>query len=111
MRSWTRVLRSFAVALALVVAFALLVGARPVFAYEELRCEEGHFPRPMGLAGGVYQCEQRPLSLPPSVELREVVTVRDEVGLYLTRLDVRVFHIDFVAGTRHGPALGVRLGY
>jgi len=103
----TRVLRSFAFALALVAAFAFLVGARPVFAYRELQCEVGHFPRAKGLASGVYVCEPRPPSLPPSVEVP--VTIRDEVGLYLTRLDVRVFHIDFVAGTWHGPALGVRL--
>jgi len=93
------------------VAFALLVGARPVFAYQELRCEKGYFARPVGIASGAYNCEPRPPSLPPTADLPEVVTVRDEVGLYLTRLDIRVFHINFVAGTRHGPALAVRLGY
>lgn len=109
MRSLTRVLRSFALALALVAAFAFLVGARTVYAHRELRCEEGYFPRPVGLASGVYECEPRPLRLPHSVEVPEVVTLQDEVGFYLTRLQVRVFYIDFVAGTHDGPALGMRL--
>ncbi len=109
MRGIPRLLRSVAIALLIVVALSLITGARPVSAYREMRCEPGYFPRSITLVSGVYVCEPRPVNRPGPIELPETVTVQDEVGLYLTRLQIRVFHFNFVAGTYHGPAFGVRL--
>ena len=38
------------------------------------------------------------------------VTVDDEVGLYLTHVQVRVFHIDFTHGVKEWIGFGVPLG-
>jgi len=106
---WWRVwktLRTFAIALCLVLVFGFLAGARPVFAYRELRCDPGYTAHPKGLSSGVYQCEAR-LPDPTAIQWPQVVTTQDEVGLYLTNLHIRVFHINFVSGTYHWFALGV----
>lgn len=109
MRGLPRFLRSVAIALHVVVAFSLVTGARLIYAYRELSCEPGHFPRPMSISRDAYHCEARPANLPEPGELPEVAVLQDEVGLYLTHLQVRDFYIDFVAGTFHGFAFWVRL--
>jgi hypothetical protein len=103
----SRIFRSLIVALVGLAVFGFAAGARPVFAYRELDCGPGNYAQPASILAGVYQCLPRagaPSWLPPPPQ---VVTTRDEVGLYLTRLQVRVFHVDFVEGTQYGPALGV----
>jgi len=90
-------LRSFAIALGLVVVFGFAAGARPVYAHSELRCAPGYTAQPVSIAP-VYQC--RPAILDPDViQWPQTVTTRDEVGLYLANLRIRVFHINFVWGT------------
>jgi hypothetical protein len=56
--------------------------------------------------GGIYQCQAQG---PSRADWPQVITTQDEVGLYLTNLQVRVFHFDFVQGTYLWLALGVRL--
>jgi len=98
-------LRSFAIALGLIVTFGLAAGARPVYAHSELRCTPGYTAQPVSIAP-VYQC--RPAMLDPGViQWPQTVTTRDEVGLYLANLRVRIFHIDFVWGTDHWFAFDV----
>ena len=102
---WRRAtLRSFAIALALVVEFGYVAGAKTVFAYSELRCAPGYTAQPASLIS--YEC--RP-AIPDAatIQWRAVVTTRDEVGLYLANLRVRVFHIDFVAGTDYWLAFDI----
>ena len=90
-------LRSFAIALAFVAAFALAAGARPVYAYSELRCAPGYTAQPVSIAP-VFAC--RPAIPDPTViQWPRVVATRHEIGLYLANLRIRVFHIDFVWGT------------
>ena len=98
-------LRSFAIGLGLVVAFGLAAGARPVYAHSELRCAPGYTAQPVSIAP-VYQC--RPAIPDPDViQWPQTVTTRDEVGLYLANLRIRIFHIDFVWGTDHWFAFDV----
>jgi hypothetical protein len=89
--------------------FGFVSGARPVFARQQLDCGTGYYAQPASILAGVYQCQLRPLRGPTSLgdEPRQIVTTRDEVGLYLTYLQVRVFDIDFVRGTYHWLAVGV----
>ena len=98
-----------AVALLFLVLFGVVTGARPVFAYHELRCPEGQMARAVSIAAWAVRCEPVPLRLPPSVTPPRTATTQDEVGLYLTNLQMRVFHINFVAGTYHWLAFGVPL--
>jgi hypothetical protein len=109
MRRTVKALRVFSVALLSLVLFAAITGARPLFAQHELRCPEGQMVRPVSVAAWAVQCEPVPLHVPMRVNPPRTATTQDEVGLYLTNLQVRVFHIDFVAGTYHGLALGVPL--
>ena len=107
-RVW-RAIRSLAVALLVLVVLGFTTGARPVFARGQLDCGTDYYAQAVTIIDGVYQCRPKPLRLPPlsGVELPQVVTTRDEVGLYLTNLQVRVFDIDFVQGTYHWLAFGV----
>ena len=91
-----RTIRAFVIALALVVAFGYAAGAKTVFVSSDLRCAPGYTAQPASLIS--YEC-RLPISDPTTIQWRPVVTTRDEVGLYLANLRVRVFHIDFVAGT------------
>jgi hypothetical protein len=97
------------VALAVVLVFGFLTGARPVFARQQLDCGTGYYAQPVSILDGVYQCQLRPLRGFPSLgdQPRQTVTTRDEVGLYLTNLQVRVFDIDFVRGIYQWLASGV----
>ncbi len=98
-------LRSFAIALGAVVLFGFIAGARPVYAYHELRCAPGYTAQPVSIAP-VSQC--RPANPDPTViQWPQVVTSQHEVALYLARLRVRVFEIDFVWGTSHWFAFDV----
>ena len=103
---WIRTaLRSIAIALGAVVLFGLVVGARPVYAYHELRCAEGYTAQPVSIAP-VSVC--RPENPDPTaIQWPQVVATQQEVALYLSKLRVRVFHIDFVWGTLHGLAFDV----
>ncbi len=105
-RAW-RAVRSLTVALVVLVVFGFATGARPVFARGQLDCSSGNYAQSVTIIDGVYQC--LPLAhWPPGVQVPpQVVTTRDEVGLYLTNLQVRVFDIDFVQGTYHWLAFGV----
>ncbi len=97
-----------AVGLAVLVVFSFATGARPVFARQQLDCGLGNYAQSVGIIGGIYQCRPQPLHTPSGIRPPpQVVTTRDEVGLYLTNLQVRVFDIDFVQGTYHWLAFGV----
>jgi hypothetical protein len=90
-------LRSVAIALGAVVLFGFLAGARPVYAYNELRCAPGYTAQPVSIVP-VSQC--RPANPDPrAIQWPQTVVAQHEIALYLARLRVRVFHIDFVWGT------------
>lgn len=107
-RVW-RAFRSLAVAVLVLVVFGFTTGAKPVFARAQLDCGLGNYAQAVTIIDGVYQCRPIPLRLPPlsGVELPQVVTTRDEVGLYLTNAQVRVFDIDYVQDTHLWLAFGV----
>lgn len=97
--------RAFAIALGLVTAFGFVAGARPVYAYRELRCASGYTAQPVSIAP-VFQC--RPAIPDPTVvQWPQVVATQHEIALYLANLRVRVFDLDFVWGTSHGLAFDV----
>ena len=98
--------RAFVIALVLVVAFGYAAGAKTVFVYSELRCAPGYVAWPVSIASYAYECRP-PAPDPTTIQWPAVVTTRDEVGLYLANMRVRVFHIDFVAGTEHWLAFDV----
>lgn len=105
-RAW-RVVRSLTIALVVLVVFGFATGARPVFARGQLDCGSGNYAQGVGIMDGVYQCLTL-AHLPPGVQPPpQIVTTQDEVGLYLTNVQVRVFDIDFVQGTYHWLAFGV----
>jgi hypothetical protein len=96
--------RSLAIALAVVVAFGFASGARPVYAYRELRCDPGYTVQPVSIAVSVC----RPANPDPTaIQWPQVVPAQHEIALYLGSLHVRVFHIDFVSGTTHWLAFDV----
>ena len=97
-------LRSVAIALGAVVLFGFAVGARPVYAYQELRCAPGYTAQPVSIAAVACRPESPD---PTAIQWPDVVTTRDEVALYLANLRVRVFDIDFAAGTQHWLAFDV----
>jgi hypothetical protein len=87
-------LRSVAIILGAVVLFGFVAGARPVYAYQELRCAPGYTAQPVSIAP-VSAC--RPANPDPTAnQWPQAVVARHEIALYLARLRVRVFHIDFV---------------
>jgi hypothetical protein len=96
--------RSLAIASAALLVLCVLAGARPVYARHQLRCIDGYAAHPVGVMAGVYQCQAQG---PSRAEWPQVVTTQDEVGLYLTNLNVRVFHFDFVRHTYDLFALDV----
>ena len=101
-----RTIRAFGIGLLLVVAFGYAAGAKTVFVSSELRCAQGYTAQPASLIS--YECRPSwPISDPTTIQWRPVVTTRDEVGLYLANLRVRVFDIDFAAGTDHWLAFDV----
>jgi hypothetical protein len=97
--------RSVAIALGALVLFGFTAGARPVYAYHELRCAPGYTARPVSIAP-VFQC--RP-AIPDQAAIQwpQVVATQHEIALYLAKLRIRVFHIDFVWGTSHWFAFDV----
>jgi hypothetical protein len=98
-------LRSVAIALGAVVLFGFVTGARPVYTYNELRCAPGYTAQPVSIAP-VFQC--RPANPEPgAIQWPQTVAAQNEIALYLARLRVRVFHIDFVWGTSHWFAFDV----
>jgi hypothetical protein len=98
-------LRSVAIALGAIVLFGFAAGARPVYAYHELRCDSGYTAQPLSIAP-VSVC--RPANPDPTaIQWPQAVATQHEIALYLTNLHVRVFHIDFVWGTSHWLAFDV----
>jgi hypothetical protein len=98
-------LRSVAIALGAVVLFGFVAGARPVYAYRELRCDPGYTAQPVSIAP-VSVC--RPANPDPTaIQWPQAVPTQHEIALYLANLHVRVFHIDFVWGTSDGLAFDV----
>jgi hypothetical protein len=97
------------VAVAVVLVFGFATGARPVFARQQLDCGTGYYVQSVSILDGFYQCRPRPLRGPTSLgdQLPQIVTTRDEAGLYLTNLQLRVFNIDFVQDRHEWLALGV----
>lgn len=97
--------RAFAIALGLVTAFGFVAGARPVYAYRELRCASGYTAQPVSIAP-VSVC--RPAN-PDSTAIQwpQAVASQHEIALYLANLRVRVFDIDLVWGTAHWLAFDV----
>ena len=106
MKRIRRVGRAFAIVVASLVTLAIITGARPTYAYQQLQCERGYQPQSAG-PSGLYWCQPRPLAAPDAAR-PDPVTTQHEVGLYLTNLDIRVFHVDFVSGDLQGFALGIR---
>jgi hypothetical protein len=98
-------LRSIAIALGAVVLFGFAVGARPVYAYNELRCPTGYTAQPVTIAP-VFVCRPA-IPDPTAIQWPQVVATQHEIALYLSKLRVRVFHIDFVWGTWHWFAFDV----
>jgi hypothetical protein len=96
--------RTVAIALGLLLLFGYAAGARTVFAHGELRCPPGYTAQPASMI--TYECRP-PWPDPTTIRWSEVVTTRDEVGLYLVNLRVRVLHLDFVAGTEYWLAFDV----
>jgi hypothetical protein len=97
-------LRAFAVVLAFVVAFGFAAGARPVYAYRELRCLPGDTAQPVSIAAFACRPENPD---PTAVQWPRVVATQQEIALYLANLRVRVFDIDFVGGTYGGLVFDV----
>ena len=106
MLRWIRTaLRSLAIAVGAVVLFGFVVGARPFYSYQELRCASGYTAQPVSVAP-VYQC--RPANPDPTaIQWPQVVATDHRVALYLTHLRIRVFDIDYVWGTYHWLAFDV----
>jgi len=103
---WIRTaLRSLAIAVGAVVLFGFVVGARPFYSYQELRCASGYTAQPVSIAP-VYQC--RPAIPDPSViQWPQTVTTDQRVALYLSNLRIRVFDIDYVWGRCYWLAFDV----
>lgn len=100
-----RALRSLAIAVAIVVGLGVVVGARPFYAYQELRCASGYTAQPVSIMP-VYQCRPA-IPDPTAIQWPQVVTTEHRVALYLTNLRIRVFDIDYVWGTHHWLAFDV----
>jgi len=97
-------LRSVAIALGAVVLFGFAVGARPVYAYQELRCAPGYTAQPVSIAA--FAC--RPESPDPTAaQWPQAVATQQQIALYLANLRIRVFDIDFVRGTSGGLVFDV----
>jgi hypothetical protein len=98
-------LRSVVIALGALLLFGFTVGARPVYAYHELQCADGYTAQPVSIAP-ISVC--RPANPDPAaIQWPRVVATQHEIALYLSKLRVRVFHIDFVWGTWHWLAFDV----
>jgi hypothetical protein len=97
-------LRSVAIALGAIVLFGFVAGARPVYAYQELRCARGYTAQPVSIAAVACQAEN---PNPNAIQWPQVVATRHEIALYLANLRVRVFHFDFISGTSHWLAFDV----
>jgi hypothetical protein len=86
---------------ALVVALLLLgfaVGLHPIVEYRDLTCRAGAEARYVSVAYWAVRCEPNEAS----VNATTLPTSR-YIGLFLTRVDFRVFEMDFLAGNFRGP--------
>ena len=97
--------RAFAIALGLVVVFGFSAGARPVYAYRELRCDPGYTAQPVSIAP-VSVCRLANPD-PTAIQWPQAVATQHEIALYLANLRVRVFDIDLSWGTAHWLAFDV----
>ena len=102
-----RTARAVGVTLVLLGAFAYGTGAKPFFAYSELRCPAGYTAQPASVMS--YECRPASPPDPTTIQSSAVVTTQDEVGLYLANPRVRVFHMDFVSGVEEWLAFDVPL--
>ena len=91
------------VLVALLLSFSL--GLHPVAEFNDLVCPTGTVVRYVGVAYWAVTCA----ASDPSAPATTVATSR-YIGLFLTTVNVRVFDIDFMAGSIHGPTLNVSLG-
>ncbi len=88
---------------ALLLGFAL--GVHPVAEFNDLACPQGTLVRYLGVAYWAVTCE----ASDPSAPATSVATSR-YIGLFLTRVNVRVFDMDFIADNFDGPARNVSPG-
>ena len=98
-----RLVRATAVTLLVIAVAAFVLGARVVAKRDVFRCEDGSVAVPVGIMDGVYQCQ----TLPDNSGRRQTVMTRDEVALYLTNVQVRVFDLDFASGVHHWVEFGI----
>lgn len=96
--------RRLAMAFGLVAAFLYVAGARPIFAYSELRCDPGYTAQPVAIAP-VYEC--RPAVVGSDVEWPSVVATEHRIAFYLTNMRVRIFDLNLVWSTEHWLAWDV----
>lgn len=90
-------LRSITITLGAVALFGLVAGAKPVYAYHQMRCDPGYTAQPVSIAP-VFACRAANTD-PTAIQWPQAVATQHEIALYLAKLRVRVFHIDFVWGT------------
>lgn len=95
-----------ALAVALLIAVGLALGAHPVIYFSEFTCPSGTTARPIGLRSGDVQCV--PMESSKVGQTAPLVgSDRREVGLYLANIRTRVVDLDFIEGRFVGPAADV----
>jgi hypothetical protein len=90
--------------LAFIVAFGFAAGAKPVYVYRELRCGPGYTAQPVSIAASACRPENPD---PTAIQWPHSVATQHELALYLAKLRVRVFDIDFLWGTSGGLVFDV----
>lgn len=81
-----------------VILLGLVLGVHPIVEWRDLACPAGTVVRPVGIADWAVQCELYEASTQAST-----VPVSRYVGLFLMNVDARVFEVDFIGGSVHGP--------
>jgi hypothetical protein len=81
----------------LLLGFAL--GFHPVVEYNDLACPAGTVARHVSVAYWAVTCERSDPSSPATT-----VPISRYIGLFLTNVNIRVFDMDFLADSFHGPA-------
>ena len=93
-----RHLLAFVIELLLLVLLGFTVGFHPVVTFRDLTCGAGSQARYVSVSRGAIRCEPNPAA----VEATTVPSSR-YIGLFLTNIGVRVFEVDFLAGSVEGP--------
>ncbi len=86
-----------------VILLGLALGVHPIVEWRDLACPAGTVGRPVGIAYWAVRCEPYEASTQAST-----VPVSRYVGLFLMSVSVRVFEVDFTAGSVHGPSFASR---